>query len=216
MTWQVYATGFPVSMENDILRPFPPTLSLDVIPGLIQMLDSSVMCSGNFEQHFVEIAEVHKGRLLSRTGETVAILDEKVCIQIDGEWHFSTVRHVNCSILLTSQLSICPACSRYRNTLRVMVSRHKKAAISNTHGNVRYLRTPQRYAYIKSLQRAIRTKNRQLARLTSKLQDLMSSNLCLELDDKLNADILKVVEDHKTVTEKDDFKQIFWEQQVAS
>lgn len=43
----------------------------------------------------------------------------------------------------------------------------------------------------------------------------MSSNLCLELDDKLNADILKVVEDHKTMTEKDDFKWIFWEQQVA-
>ena len=37
----------------------------------------------------------------------------------------------------------------------------------------------------------------------------MSSNLCLELDNKLNANILKVAKDHKTITEKDDFKQIF-------
>ena len=97
-----------------------------------------------------------------------------------------------------------------------MVSRHKNATSSNIHGNVRYLRTPQRAAYIKSLQRAIRTKNRQLIRLKSKLKDLMSSNSCLELDDNLNADILKVVEDHKSISEKDDFKRIFWEQQVCS
>ena len=193
MTWQVYVTDFQVSMDNDILRAYSPTLSLDVIPNLIQRLDSSVMCSGNFEPQFIEIAEVRRGRLLSRTGETVAILDEKVCINVDGVLHFSTVRHVNCSILLSSHLSICPACSAYRSTLRVMVSRHKNATSSNIHGNVRYLRTPQRAAYIKSLQRAIRTKNRQLIRLKSKLKDLMSSNSCLELDDNLNADILKVV-----------------------
>ena len=44
----------------------------------------------------------------------------------------------------------------------------------------------------------------------------MKSNVCVELDDQLNTDILKVVKDHKQLTEKDDFKQIFWEQQVAS
>lgn len=43
----------------------------------------------------------------------------------------------------------------------------------------------------------------------------MSSNSCLELDNNLNADILKVVEDHKSISEKDDFKLILWEQQVA-
>ena len=83
MTWQVYITDFQVLMDNDILRAHSPTLSLGVILNLIQRLDSSVMCSGNFEPQFVEIAEVHRGRLLSRTGETVAILDEKVCINVD-------------------------------------------------------------------------------------------------------------------------------------
>ena len=43
----------------------------------------------------------------------------------------------------------------------------------------------------------------------------MSSNSCLELDDNLIADILKVVEDNKSISEKDDFKWFFWEQQVA-
>ena len=43
----------------------------------------------------------------------------------------------------------------------------------------------------------------------------MNANSCVELDDKLNSDIMKIVEDHKKLTEKDDFKQIFWEQQVC-
>lgn len=38
----------------------------------------------------------------------------------------------------------------------------------------------------------------------------------MELDDQLNTDIMKIVEDHKQLTEKDDFKRIFWEQQVAT
>lgn len=77
------------------------------------------------------------------------------------------------------------------------------------------MRTPQRSAYIKSLQRAIQTKNRQIHRLKSRLKDLMNSSSCVELDDKFNADILKVIEDHKMI-EKDNFKQIFWEQQVRT
>ena len=43
----------------------------------------------------------------------------------------------------------------------------------------------------------------------------MDSSSCLEVDDKLNDDILKVVEDHKAI-ESDDFKRIFWEQQVIT
>ena len=214
MTWQVYVTEFQVSMDNEILRPYSATLSVNVIPDLIQRLDSATMCIANFEPIFVEIAQVRKGKLLSSTGNTVAVLDEKVCINVGGVYYFSTVRHVNCSILINSAVSVCSTCSQYRNTLRAMASRHKKLTSPSINTNVRYLRTPQRSAYIKSLQRAIQTKNQQILRLKTRIKNLINSSACVELDDQLNADIMKIVEDHQQLTEKDDFKRIFWEQQV--
>lgn len=150
MNWQVYVTDFQVSMDNEILRPYSTTLSVNVIPDFIQRLNSAIMCNGNFEPIFVEIAQVRKGKLFSSTGNTVAVLDEKVCINVGEVNYFSTVRHVNCSILLNSAISICSTCSQYRNTLWAMASRHKKLTPPSIHTNVRYLRTPQKSAYIKS------------------------------------------------------------------
>ena len=218
MTWQVYVRDFQVPMDNEILRPYSVvTLSADTLPDLLQKLDTAVMCNGNFDSRFIEISQVRKGRLLSSNGEVVAKLDEKFCINVNGVYYFSTIRHINCSILLYKS-SVCCTCAGYRNTLRALISRYKTATppSSRIHTNVRYLRTSQRSAYIKSLQRAIQTKNQQIMRLKSRIEKLMKSNVCVELDDQLNTDILKVVEDHKQLTEKDDFKRIFWEQQVAS
>lgn len=217
MNWQVYVTDFQVSMDNEILRPYSTTLSVNVIPDFIQRLNSAIMCNGNFEPIFVEIAQVRRAKCCQvATGDTVAVLDEKVCINVGGVNYFSTVRHVNCSILLNSAISICSTCSQYRNTLRAMASRHKKLTPPSIHTNVRYLRTPQRSAYIKFLQKAIHTKNQQILRLKSRIKNIINSNACVELDDQLNTDIMKIVEDHKQLTEKDDFKRIFWEQQVAT
>ena len=80
---------------------------------------------------------------------------------------------------------------------------------------MRYLRTPQRSAYIKSLQTALRTKHRQLQRMKVKLNHLMESNSCIKVDDDLTSDIAKVIENTR-VLQGDEFKRIFWEQQVAS
>ena len=73
MTWQVYVTDFQVLMDNDILRTYSPILSLDVIPNLIQRLDSSVMCSGNFEPQFVEIAATYSSTHLARNDQVFTI-----------------------------------------------------------------------------------------------------------------------------------------------
>jgi len=160
-TWKVYAADHLVSMENEILNSYPTKLTSTMIHGLIQKLDEATLCQGNYEPQFVEIARLRKCRFLSRAGEMVAILDEKICINVDGEMYFCTVRHVECSILISSSL-VCNVCMKYRDTLRALVSRYRKPTILSVHTNVKSLRTPQRSIYIKSLQRAVQTKTQQI------------------------------------------------------
>ena len=50
-------------------------------------------------------------------------------------------------------------------------------------------------------------------KINAKVKKLMESSSCVQLDDNFNSDILQVIDDHKVV-EKDDFKRIFWQQQV--
>ena len=91
-----------------------------------------------------------------------------------------------------SSSAICSVCQSYHNTLRAMASRVKQLSDqTGLHTNVRYLRTSQRSAYIKSLQTAIRTKNQQIQRMKVKLNCLMESNSCITIDDDLTSDISK-------------------------
>lgn len=212
-TWQVYAADHLVPMENEILNSYPEKLSPAMLPKLIQKLDEVNLCQGNYEPRFVKIARLRKCRFISRAGQIVAILDEKVCINVDGALYFSTVRHVKCSILISSSL-VCDTCVKYRDTLRALFSRFKiRPTVLSMHTNVKCLRTPQRDVYIKTLQRSVITKNRQIKRLKDKLKKLVNSEACSEQDETFNSSIMKVVENHKMI-EKDDFKRIFWEQQV--
>ena len=47
-----------------------------------------------------------------------------------------------------------------------------------------------------------------------KLNHLMESNSCIKVDDDLTSNIAKVIENTR-VLQGDEFKHIFWEQQVA-
>lgn len=78
------------------------------------------------------------------------------------------------------------------------------------------MRTPQRRAHLAILRKAIQNKNRQLKRLRAKVASLLERNSesTISLDEKLSKDIQMVIDNHKEI-EKDDFKRIFWEQQVV-
>lgn len=213
MSWQVYVGSHLVSLSNTIFNAYSKTISPIFLKDLMQHISGASLCYGNFEPEFTEVARLRKNKFLSPSGEVVAILDESMCVNVDGVEYSATVRHVHCSILLMEQ-SMCSTCTEYRNTLRSIVSRHRKLKIVSSRINTRYLHTPQRCAYIRSLQRAIKSKNVQIKRLNAKVKKLMESSSCVELDDGLNSDILSVIEDHKAL-EKDDFKRIFWQQQVC-
>ena len=63
------------------------------------------------------------------------------------------------------------------------------------------------------LQKAIRNKNRQLKRLRVRLNSLLEDKDSICVDKDLSSDIEKVIKNH-TILEKDEFKQMFWEQQI--
>ena len=46
------------------------------------------------------------------------------------------------------------------------------------------------------------------------MNKLISANSCVKVDASLNADISNVIDKYEEI-EKDDFKRIFWEQQVS-
>ena len=215
----MYAGNHLVSTNNSILSSHSITASYTVLKGLMQGVSMATLCCGNFEAEFIEVAHLRKGKFLSPNNELVAVLDESMCISVDGIEYSATVRHVNCSVLLEEGQSVCLVCVEYRNTLRSIVSRTRRRRIVTsqlTHANIRYLcrmRTPYRSPYIRSLQKAIKTKNMQIKRLNTKVKKLMQSKVCVEIDSSLSSDIQKVIDDHK-VLEGDDFKRIFWEQQV--
>ena len=82
--------------------------------------------------------------------------------------------------------------------------------------NTRFFTTPQRRAHLQALRKAIRNKNRQLKRLKLKLEKIVEND-SVEVDEGLSEDLQMIVEDPSNVASvKDEFKRIFWDQQVCS
>ena len=130
----------------------------------------------------------------------------------------STIRHINCHVLLDKEKVTCAPCTNYRNTLRALVSKSIKvhsSPSSSSYTNTRFLRTPQRRMHLAILRKAIQNKNRQLKKLRVRINALLESKDSVCVDEDLSSDIATVIRNH-TVLEKDDFKRMFWEQQVAS
>ena len=215
LSWLVYVDNHLLAPSNDVLSAFPPTLNTNVLLSLINCLHTSNVCSGNHDDPFITLARQKKGTFLSVDGKIVAVLQESFCFVVNGEMKSSTIRHINCDILLAKEKVICPSCTTYRNTLRALVSKSIKSPSSplSSYVNLRFLRTPQRKAHLTILQKAIRNKNRQLKRLRVRLKTLLENKASICVDKELCSDIQRVIENHRVI-EKDEFKRIFWEQQV--
>jgi len=86
-------------------------------------------------KEFIEVAHLRKGKFLSPSNELVAVLDENICINVDGMEYSATVRHVNCSVLLVGGEGspVCLVCIEYRNILRSIVSRIRRRRIVTSH-----------------------------------------------------------------------------------
>jgi len=212
LTWGVYVTDHAVPHQCSILNQFPSTLDKEILLNLINAVSSASVCQGNFADRYIAMARIRKGIFTSQNGEVIAYLDQSFCITVNEEQHSATIRHAKCELLVVGNL--CGPCYGFRDTLRSLFSKlRKKSVIPSVYTNTRFLRTPQKSARIKSLQKAVRIKTRQLKQLRMRLDNLLDSNGVVVTDD-LTHDIEKVVDKHH-VLEEDEFKRVFWEQQVS-
>lgn len=212
-SWKIYVANHLITPNNTILNPFSSNLTTDELTNLLDVLHNANICSGNSDRQFIELAKKKKGTFLSIDGHVIASLEE--CYNVANREECFTIRHVQCNVLLAKEETVCPSCRNYRSTLRALVSKSVKSPVLRLHTNPRFLRTPQRRAHLAILQRAIRNKNMQLKRLRTKLSSLLECNSTVSIDEKLSNDIQTVIDNHKEI-EKDDFKRIFWEQQVIN
>ena len=215
LSWEVYVENYCIQANNNpVLNSYPSKITATKFIQLINAVHSGNVCVGNYNEQFIRLARSKKGHFYSVNGKLVAVLEESFCFTVEGIDRCGTVRHVKCEVLLVEDKTVCTVCIRYRNTLRALISKAPQSPqISvSIYTNIRRLRTPQRPTHIASLRKAIRNKNRQLKRLRAKVQQVLEGD-SIPLDDELSGDVQKVISQHKVI-EKDDFRRIFWEQQV--
>ena len=212
LTWEVHTINHLVSSSCSVLHHYPSELTDKTALDVMHTLNNSIICSGNCDEQFIELAKRKKGKFTTTSGSCVATLEEGIAVMVDGEEVYSTIRHVHCEIV--SSNTVCLACIKYRNTLRALICKLSKA---RTHPhpktNVRFLRTPQRNARLRSLRAAIRNKNQQLKRMRSRLEKIMEDDGVV-VDDELSKDLESIIDDDANAV-KDEFKSIFFQQQVS-
>ena len=108
-------------------------------------------------------------------------------------------------------------CQAYRARLRAMYSSSCKSNLAASKTNLRFLQTPQHKSCIVSLRKKIKNimaKNRRLNRL---LNDITSTS-GITTDSLLEQDLASIIlcanKDQMDQLPQDDFRRIFWEQQV--
>jgi len=213
LTWQVYVADHLVPSQSLILKDAPLRVSRDSLPDLLNTVAKANVCTGSYEQRYIILAHARKGKFLSMSGKTVAYLDESFCVYIDGVEYSSTIRHRDCQLLIDDLM--CTPCYGFRNTLRSLAYKSTKLTLRtpSIYTNLRFLKTPQKIAHLMSLRRAIKIKNRQLKQLRMKLNVLVEKD-GVQVDEQFQKDLVKVADVH-SVMEEDEFKKIFWQQQVC-
>ena len=216
LTWELHTANHLISSECSVLCQQPSHLATESARRLIRVIDNSNYCIGNTDEQFIELARKRKGKFLTSGGKVIANLEEGICIYASGEERCSTIRHTGCKILLSTSV-VCPVCTNYRSTLRVLLYRQQKSQPLCLHPNMntKFFTTPQRRAHMQSLRKAIRNKNRQLKRLKLRLEKIVEND-SVEVDEELSQDLQMIVEDPSNAASvKDEFKRIFWDQQVC-
>ena len=217
LSWRLFVENHEITTSNSVLSCFPSRLTSKVLLHLLDVLHNANVCLGNFDDQFIKLALMKKGTFYSAKNQVLAILEESFCFTINKERRSGTVRHVNCAILLKQQAT-CTICTKYHNTLRALVSKVSNIPSTPTcciQVNTRFMKSPQRKAHLAALRRAIQNKNKQVQRLKNRVEKLLNGKSCVTLDKELSNDLQMIIDKHKVI-EKDEFRHIFWEQQVVN
>lgn len=161
MKYTVYIAGLRVPT---LLKNAPPIVS-DVLKlkCLLEIVNASKLCIGNPDSKFEPLVQSRNGKFLNRSGKLIAIaLFWNHCVKmfvltgatVASEelkvMQSSTIRHAQCTLLSGSKNHRCAMCTKYRATLRSLLSHnnHGVEEDSNTaassHVNFRYLSKAQK------------------------------------------------------------------------
>ena len=227
LTWCIHVHGQALDpTKSSALNSFPVTISTKVaLNQLLKLVDTLSICAGHPDQHFLDLADSHKGKFQSITKSTVAFIDTTYPIFLNGEVYSRTIRTTACEVLVHGPK--CEACKKYRPVLRFLHSQwvrqlksdaEKHTAVSS-HTNYRYLRTPQRKELMSKLRAEVKSKRNEVERLKSKLKEATEKwGICVDkqLEDDLQA---IMVENTKEVSQKyaeNSFHRLFWDQQLKA
>lgn len=91
LSWIIYVHGLRVPFSSNALCDIPEFLTVESFTALLEVLQSSKICPGNPDSHFVDLCQSRKGNFLSVTKSVVAFLHDTVGV-------LKTVRHISCEV----------------------------------------------------------------------------------------------------------------------
>ena len=138
---------------------------------------------------------------------------------------FSTIRHINCEILLPTTVTSCAHCTNHRKSLNAMLSRYHQKLKSvnpntgiNSHTNYRYLSSNDKNTRIHTLHNALQISKRQIKQLKDKMDTKNCKHIAVSKD--IHENLLETIKVHSDEITKaypeNSFPNLFWQQQIQA
>lgn len=225
LTWNIFVCGKAVNVDDcSVLSSFGKKLDCRSLSALIEVVDGSNLCKGNYEDHFVSLVEMRKGTIRTANGAVSAYLDDSFPIHVGDNIHSKTVRSFHCALLTNQENSKCQGCTTYRSNLRAIHARHQKETgecrqrrvEADSHTNYRYLSSPEKNARLANLHTKTKGLCRQVNHLQNRIEQLTQLN-GVDLDGTVDEDMRRIMnENDEAVTNSyppESFQGLFWRQQ---
>ena len=147
-SWKVFVHSLEVD-TCPALSTIPPCLNNVSTAELVNLVDKLNVCAGHPEAKFIDFVSKRKGKLLNRSGDVAASIDEYAPVCLNGEMFRKIIR------------TSCRSCTNYRRTLRVLCGRWLKrdseeVSSSSSHTNNRYMNTSEKVAKMEKMRRNIK------------------------------------------------------------
>jgi len=219
-TWQLFVYNHKVvPSPSSPLSMIPAILNPSAFSQLICAIDSSTICPGNPDIHFVEMGKSRNDKFIAADGETKAIIENGFPIVLNGATHTATVRNTDCDILIHG--AKCRSCHDYRAQLRAMYSRYKKqkSTKKSKYCNNRFLSPSEKDEKCNKLQENIIAANKEISKLSVKLEEILKKS-GITVDTDLHDELLDIMgENNHSVLQKfpsGSFRRLFWEEQLKA
>ena len=162
LTWKILVHGHEFNPHH--IPHIPSQIqSACLLQQLLSNIQHLCVCAGHPDEHFLEMAESKKGRLLSSKGTIAAYIDRNAAVELNGQTYAATLRASKCRLLTSA--SKCPDCVAYRDTIRSMHHRWKKSSSksslhstsTSSHVNEKWLNTPERKEKEEKLKKRVKS-----------------------------------------------------------